>query len=106
MTAVEDAAGGLTRYDYDLMSKLTKLTDAEDHATAFHYDSHGRVDPRWTPRNRPFVDGSKPAISELASETSRGLLRSRLLTQVGVDLGAPAARAALEHVGVMQQAIE
>jgi hypothetical protein len=26
--------------------------------------------PRWTPQNRPFVDGSKPAISEpVASET-------------------------------------
>jgi RHS repeat-associated protein len=44
LTVVEDAEGGLTRYDYDLMSNLTTLTDAENQATAFRYDSHGRVD--------------------------------------------------------------
>ena len=35
-----------------------------------------------------------------------GVLRDLLGAQVGVDLGAPAAWSALEHVRVMQQAIE
>ena len=64
------------------------------------------VIPRWTPQIRPFVDGSKPAISETASETSEDLLRSHLLTQVGVDLSTPATGPALEDMGVMQEPVE
>jgi hypothetical protein len=62
----------------------------------------------------PSVDSSKPAINRQfkthhfwrATETRGVLLRGLLRAQVGVDLGAPAARPALEHVGMMQQPIE
>lgn len=62
--------------------------------------------PRWTSENRPFLDTAKPAISGVAIETSGVLLRRRLGTQVGLDLRAPAARSALEHVRMMEQPIE
>ena len=61
--------------------------------------------PRWTPQKRPLVDTSKPAISGMA-ETGGVLPRGPRLAQVGADLGAPAAWPALEHVGVVQQAVE
>ena len=61
--------------------------------------------PRWTPQNRPLVDRSKPAIS--GGGRDWGVLLRRLLgAQVGLDFGAPAARAALEDVRVMEQPIE
>jgi hypothetical protein len=55
------------------------------------------------------VDSSKPAINRRfktlhfwrAIETRGVLLRALLRAQVGVDLGAPAPWAALEHVRVM-----
>jgi hypothetical protein len=43
----------------------------------------------------------KPGNSLRPAETGEVLLRCRLRAQVGVDLGAPAARPALEDVGVM-----
>jgi hypothetical protein len=35
-----------------------------------------------------------------------GLSRGLLLTQVGVELGAPAARAALEDISVMEEPVQ
>jgi hypothetical protein len=57
---------------------------------------HFKTGHLWTGQNRPFR----------AAETSDRLPRGLLLTQVGVSLGAPAARTALEDVGVMEQAVE
>jgi hypothetical protein len=62
--------------------------------------------PRWTAQNRPLIDTSKPATTGVAAETNGVLLRSLFRAQVGVDLGAPAAWPALEHVGMVQQAIK
>jgi len=56
--------------------------------------------PRWTGQIPPLIDTSNPAISD-AAETNGVLLRGLLRTQVGVHFGAPAARPALEHVGMM-----
>lgn len=55
------------------------------------------------------VDAAKPAIDRHfktghfspATETCGVLLRGLLRAQVGVDLGSPAPRSTLEHVGVM-----
>ena len=60
------------------------------------------------------VDGSKAAISSTgktghflaADRDARVLLRGLVGAQVGMDFGAPAPRAALEHMGVMKQPIE
>ncbi len=60
------------------------------------------------------VDTSKPATRGrfktghhgVASETGGGLPRSHFLTQIGVDLGAPAAGSALEDVSMVQEAVE
>src|SRR6476660_4717741 len=62
--------------------------------------------PRWTCENRPFPDTAKPAISGVAIETSGVLLRRLLGAQVSLDLRAPAARSAFEHVRMMEQPIE
>jgi hypothetical protein len=62
--------------------------------------------PRWTSENRPFPDTARPAISGVAIETSGFLLRGLLSAQVGLDLRAPAARSAPEHVRMMEQPIE
>jgi hypothetical protein len=56
--------------------------------------------PRWTAQIPPLIDTSNPAIC--GGGRDRGvLLRGFLRTQVGVDLGAPAAWAALQDVRVM-----
>jgi hypothetical protein len=57
---------------------------------------HFKTGHLWTGQNRPFP----------AAETSDGLPRGLLLAQVGVSLGAPAARTALEDVSVMEEAVE
>ena len=62
----------------------------------------------------PSVDTSNPAIDRHFKTGHHGgsrdwllvLLRGHPLTQVGLDLGAPAARPALEDVGMVQQAVE
>jgi transposase InsO family protein len=75
--------------------------------------------PRWTPENRPVMDGSKPASgagrpkrcessTASAGHSARGLgraVRSRVAS-VALEARAPAARAAGEHMRVMQEAIE
>lgn len=55
---------------------------------------------RRTAQIPPLIDTSNPAISD-AAETNGVLLRGLLRAQVGVHFGAPTARPALEHVGMM-----
>jgi hypothetical protein len=83
-------------------------TTADESIPALSRDEHWLFfnSPRWTSENRPFPDTAKPAISGVAIETSGVLLRGLLGAQVGLDLRAPAARSALEHVRVMEQPIE
>ena len=64
------------------------------------------VKPRWTGQNRTVTDTSKPATTGVAVETNRVLLRGLLGAQVGLDLGAPAGRSALEDGRVTQEPIE
>jgi hypothetical protein len=60
--------------------------------------------PRWTGQIPQFVDGPNPAFSGGDRDQSV-LLRRLLRAQVGVQLRPPAPWSALEHMGVMQQAI-
>jgi hypothetical protein len=65
----------------------------------------GLLGPRWTAEKRPFVDGSNPAIS--AGGRELGVLPHRFLrAQVCLHLRPPAPRAAVEHVRMMEQAIQ
>ena len=65
-----------------------------------------KLRPRWTAQNRPLIDTSKPATTDVAAETNGVLLRGLLGAQVGLDFGAPAPRSAFEDVRVMEQPIE
>ena len=43
MTCMTDASGGQTRYDYDVWDNLKTLTDPKDQSTQFVHDALGRV---------------------------------------------------------------
>src|SRR5689334_25036992 len=65
--------------------------------------SGGSFWPRWTGQIRPTMDGSKPANGQTRDRSF--LARCGLLGQASV-LRPPAARAALEHVGMVKEPVE
>ena len=64
------------------------------------------VDTRWTPQNRPLIDTSKPAITAGRPKPVEFYFIASSVRKSVWSFGAPAARPALEHMAVMQQAIE
>jgi hypothetical protein len=56
--------------------------------------------PRWTLQKPQLIDGQNQQFPQ-AAETGGVLLRPVLVTQVGMDFGAPAAWSALEYVRVV-----
>ncbi len=43
LTAQTDALGKITRYEYDANHNVTRIVDANDHATAYEYDANNQV---------------------------------------------------------------
>ena len=99
---VDEAESGLLRerasslgyVTFDLMGE--RISDR-----ASFFDSV----PRWI-TSKPATRDRVKTGHQRATETGWYLARSLLGPQICVDLGAPAPRAALEDVGVVEQAVE
>jgi hypothetical protein len=62
--------------------------------------------PRWTVENRPLIDGSKPATTSGRPRPDSVLSHAFPWWQIAVELRTPAAWTTLQHVRVVEQAIE